>query len=582
MKSGRKIVAAVLLVLVMVTCLVGCGKKEEEKATRRERRERNEKNENNDQENDVTDIPTAAPATSAPVTEITPAEAENTPIPTEVVTSAPAAPVVYFAEFNSLDDLKFIRSEILGKDLKDVLDIIENKYNIPIIRDSAIYSIQQDYSNVRFELENPGVKVLGNGGFSALYISYGNSKNDSYNGFVRDFEFCLNRAGNESQYVVPELAEKTYSSLYTTFSSALGEPDYDYDSSDDLNGGNYSYQLWYNKTYGNVFLCGGTDMWSAEGYNECLLSFGLDPSDFPLLLNIQYGCFYMDESLLGLNYSELNDKFNGTLPSLTDWEWDADFDSYFDYYYEGNKYAFFFYSGVLKAVRYEVDGDIANDLHTAYESSFGEPTELTYADGTVIPDYETGFGYKYKTDKGELRVFRNFYDNKQHIAMQYSIDVDTKQEVKPEKNDNIESGVSTYFTVDKKGFFQMDTSIWNVSYSLFKTLMNTDEITELEDWPYWGTNLEVTYVKDGKYEYACLFQNNKLAVIYIDLDEKLQSKVYDSAVSEYGNPSNAYVYWSGFPAYEWSIDGGTYQQHIEVYDDINHFRQQYVSPDYKE
>lgn len=582
MKSGRKIVAAVLLVLVMVTCLVGCGKKEEEKATRRERRERNEKNENNDQENDVTDIPTAAPATSAPVTEITPAEAENTPIPTEVVTPVPAAPVVYFAEFNSLDDLKFIRSEILGKDLKDVLDIIENKYNIPIIRDSAVYSIQDDFSNVRFELEIPGVKVLGIGGFKALYLSYGNSKNDPYNGFVRDFEFCLNRVGDASEYVLPELAEKAYSSMYNTFSSAIGEPDYDYDASKDLNGGDYRYQLWYNKTYGNVFLCGGTDMWSSEGYNDCLLSFSLDPADYPLLLNVYYGRFYMDESLLGLSYAQLNEKFNGTLPSLTDWEWDADFDSYFDYYYNGNKYSFFFYSGVLKAVRYEVDGDIADNLYTEYGTSFGDATELRYSDGTLIMEYETGFGYKYKTDTGELRVFRNFYDNKQHIAMQYSIDVDTKQEVKPEKNDNIESGVSTYFTVDKKGFFQMDTSIWNVSYSLFKTLMNTDEITELEDWPYWGTNLEVTYVKDGKYEYACLFQNNKLAVIYIDLDEKLQSKVYDRAVSEYGNPSNAYVYWSGFPAYEWSIDGGTYQQHIEVYDDINHFRQQYVSPDYKD
>ena len=580
MKSVRKMLTAVLLILVMVTVLAGCGKKEEEKATRRERRSQNEKNEEKDKDKEVTeapvtDIPTAAPVTAEPTM-----AAIDTPTP--IPTGNPAVPEVYLAEFNSLEDLKFIRSEILGKDLKDVLDIIENKYNIPIIRDSAIYSIQQDYSNVRFELEIPGVKVLGIGGFKALYLSYGNSKNDPYNGFVRDFEFCLNRVGDASEYVLPELAEKAYSSMYNTFSSAIGEPDYDYDASKDLNGGDYRYQLWYNKTYGNVFLCGGTDMWSSEGYNDCLLSFSLDPADYPLLLNVYYGRFYMDESLLGLSYAQLNEKFNGTLPSLTDWEWDADFDSYFDYYYNGNKYSFFFYSGVLKAVRYEVDGDIADNLYTEYGTSFGDATELRYSDGTLIMEYETGFGYKYKTDTGELRVFRNFYDNKQHIAMQYSIDVDTKQEVKPEKNDNIESGVSTYFTVDKKGFFQMDTSIWNVSYSLFKTLMNTDEITELEDWPYWGTNLEVTYVKDGKYEYACLFQNNKLAVIYIDLDEGISTKVYDRAVSKYGNPSNAYMYWSGYPAYEWNISDGMYQQHIEVYDEINHFRQQYVSPDYKE
>lgn len=580
MKRVRKIFTAVILILVMVTVLAGCSKKEEEKSTRRERRSQNEKNEEKDKNKDVTeapvtDIPTDVPVTTEPTMAI-----EGTPTPVPSVN--PPVPEVYFAEFNSLEDLKFIRSELLGKDLNDVLDIIENKYNIPVIRDSAVYSIQDDYSYVRFELEIPGVKVLGNGGFRALCINYATSKADQYNGFVRDFEFCLNSAGDESHYVVPELAEKTYSSLYTTFSSAFGEANLEFDSAQDMNGGDYRYQLWNNRTYGNVFLCGGTDMWSSEGYNDCLLSFGLDPADYPLLLNVYYGSFFMDESLLGLNYAELNDKFDGTLPSLTDWEWDEEYDSYFDYYYNGNKYSFFFYSGILKAVRYEVNGDIAENLHTEYESSFGAPTELTYADGTVIPDYETGFGYKYKTDKGELRVFRNLYDDKQHIAMEYSIDieVDTKPEVKPEKNDNTETGVSTYFTVDKKGFFRMDTSIWNVSYSLFKTLMNTEEITELEEWPYWGTNLEVTYVKDGKYEYACLFQNNKLAVIYIDLDEKLQSKVYDSAVSEYGNPSNAYVYWSGFPAYEWSIDGGTYQQHIEVYDDINHFRQQYVSPDY--
>ena len=580
MKSARKVLTAVLMILVMVTCMVGCGKKEEEKSTRRERRSQNEKN---DKDKDVTDIPTAAPATSAPVEEITPV-AENTPIPTEEVTPIPAVPEEYFAEFNSLDDLKFIRSEILGKDLKDVLDLIENKYNIPIIRDSAYYSLQDDYSYVRFKLEIPGVKVLGNGGFKALCISYATSKQDAYNGFVRDFEFCLNSAGDASHYVVPELAEKTYSSLYTTFSSAFGEANLEFDSAQDMNGGDYRYQLWNNRTYGNVWVCGGTDLWGTEGYNDCLLSFGLDPADYPLLLNVYYGSFFMDESLLGLSYAELNDKFNGTLPSLTDWEWDEEYDSYFDYYYEGNKYAFFFYSGILKAVRYEANGDIAENLHIEYESSFGTPTKLTYADGTVIPDYETGFGYKYKTDKGELRVFRIFYDNKQHIAMEYSIDidVDTKPEVKPEKDNNKESGVSTYFTVDKKGFFRMDTGIWNVSYSLFKTLMNTEEITELEEWPYWGTDLEVTYVKDGKYEYACLFQNNKLAVVYIDLDESLSSKVYDKAVAEYGTPVNAYIYWSGYPAYEWSIDGGTYQQHIEVYDDINHFRQQYVSPDYKE
>ena len=131
---------------------------------------------------------------------------EDTPTPVPSVN--PAVPEVYFAEFNSLEDLKFIRSELLGKDLNDVLDIIENKYNIPVIRDSAVYSIQDDYSSVRFKLEIPGVKVLGNGGFKALLLSYASSKTDPYNGFVRDFEFCLNCAGDASNMYCRSLPKK--------------------------------------------------------------------------------------------------------------------------------------------------------------------------------------------------------------------------------------------------------------------------------------------------------------------------------------------------------------------------------------
>ena len=151
MKSVRKMLTAVLLILVMVTVLAGCGKKEEEKATRRERRSQNEKNEEKDKDKEVTeapvtDIPTAAPVTAEPTM-----AAIDTPTP--IPTGNPAVPEVYLAEFNSLEDLKFIRSEILGKDLKEVLDILENKYNIAVIRDSAVYSIQDDFSNVRFEWE---------------------------------------------------------------------------------------------------------------------------------------------------------------------------------------------------------------------------------------------------------------------------------------------------------------------------------------------------------------------------------------------------------------------------------------------
>jgi hypothetical protein len=150
MRKLSKVFVVFVLILTMIMVLGGCTKKDdEEKSSRRERRNRTEKEEdkNSDdeessifgQKNDesssapMTTAPPAEPATDIPTTAAedapTPTE-EITPAPTEVITPAPAVPDKYLAEFDTLDDLKFIRSEILGKKLSDVLNTLEKKYNI--------------------------------------------------------------------------------------------------------------------------------------------------------------------------------------------------------------------------------------------------------------------------------------------------------------------------------------------------------------------------------------------------------------------------------------------------------------------
>lgn len=448
MRKFNKVFTAFVLILTMVMVLAGCTKKdEEERSSRRERRNRTEKEEEEEEEEEnisttvpteteitpaeqATEIPNAAAVdTPTPTEEITPAPTEVvTPALTEVITPAPAVPDKYLAEFDTLDDLKFIKSEILGKKLKDVLDMLDNKYNFSIDRDSVIYVQNEQNSSVMYKLPVPGVSMLGGGGFTTLVLSYVESKTDKYNGSVIYFELCLTGSEEKSPRIIPELAEITYTTLYSTLKASLGDADF----KDEFDTEDYGYYLWDNTIYGDIWVCGGHNLWGMKEYNDCLISFGIDESEIP-----------------------------------------------------------------------------------------AEDTE--------------------------------------------------------------NSDVEEYFKISKKtGFLWMDTSIWNVSYKVFTKLMGDAEITELQDWPHWGTGLQAAFLTDGKYEYACLFQKDKLVQVYMDLDEDMSSKVYDAAVKKYGNPYNAYMYWSGYPAYEWTVNNGVYQQHMEVYDEKNHYRQMYVSPDYSE
>ncbi len=144
--------------------------------------------------------------------------------------------------------------------------------------------------------------------------------------------------------------------------------------------------------------------------------------------------------------------------------------------------------------------------------------------------------------------------------------------------------ISDYLTVDSDtGFFKMDTGLFGLSFEDFKKKIGADDLGKPEAWEWWGDNLEVTYVGDGKETFACFFQKNKLVTVYRDAETESKGKMYDSAVSIYGKPTGESTYWSGSPEYEWKLTDCYYRQHVELYGDSDgHYRQQYVSFDYKE
>ena len=152
------------------------------------------------------------------------------------------------------------------------------------------------------------------------------------------------------------------------------------------------------------------------------------------------------------------------------------------------------------------------------------------------------------------------------------------------EENNVDEVIYTYFSVDTStDFFYMDTSFLGVSYSEFTKKLSYCELTPIEDWPWWGKNLEIVYVTYDDESYSCLFQNRKLVYVYRDSKDEKQGKKYSTAVSYYGEPSSTSDYWSGSKDYIWNLDGCHYQQHVEIYSEGDgHYRQQYVSNAYVE
>lgn len=139
------------------------------------------------------------------------------------------------------------------------------------------------------------------------------------------------------------------------------------------------------------------------------------------------------------------------------------------------------------------------------------------------------------------------------------------------------------FTVDPDTkFFSMDTTLFGLTFSEFKQRVLLDDGVKPEDWTWWGHDLKVVYVVGSTETYACFFQNDRLVTVYRDSATGDKGKMYDDAVAHFGEPTEVSTYWNGLPAYEWNMQDFRYQQHVESYDNEDHYRQQYISRDYEE
>ena len=143
--------------------------------------------------------------------------------------------------------------------------------------------------------------------------------------------------------------------------------------------------------------------------------------------------------------------------------------------------------------------------------------------------------------------------------------------------------ISDFFTVNEDtGLFEMDRSLFGLSYSEFKDKIGAKDLMEPEAWEWWSHDLEVAYVIDEDKSFVCIFQNNRLVIVYRESETGEPGKAFDSAVTAYGKKYSELDYWTGFPKYVWELEDCYYWQYVETYDKADHFRQQYVSFDYDE
>ncbi|MBP5330850.1 MAG: hypothetical protein J6Y89_03255, partial [Lachnospiraceae bacterium] len=139
------------------------------------------------------------------------------------------------------------------------------------------------------------------------------------------------------------------------------------------------------------------------------------------------------------------------------------------------------------------------------------------------------------------------------------------------------------FTVDEGGFFDIDKTMFGLSYDDFKDRLGRDDLMQPEAWPWWGHDMEVVYVEEDGETYACFFQYNRFVSVYRDAADEKPGNMFYLAMDFYGNPTSESTYWNGTKAYEWKLDNCYYQQHIETYSENDlHYRQQYISFDYDE
>ena len=289
----------------------------------------------------------------------------------------------------------------------------------------------EDLSTVIESGDNFQSNTTASGSFKAVGLDFSAAETDfnEDSGKCKTVAFLASPSSSKPEdSVSPATAKDYYTMLASLLTEKYGKPSEVSTEDEAPKDGEYEYKKWKGTDVGDVFLCWGADLWSIEGYNNCIISFeasssksGKDTAENSLL-RVEDGEFYIDDSLLGKSYDEANKLFGGDFSEPQEWEWDQWYDSFFDYTYNGKKFTFFLRNKVILGIRYEVEGnDLDKSRFKGYKAKYGDPKPRTYDDGGVIPAGENGYGWRYDTGRGYLDVLYNPYDDVDHIAMHYGM-----------------------------------------------------------------------------------------------------------------------------------------------------------------
>lgn len=279
------------------------------------------------------------------------------------------------------------------------------------------------------------------------------------------------------------------------------------------------------------------------------------------------GFFNMDTDLFDVSYMVFQSRLSHLeLTEPEEWPWFGH-DMEVVYVNDGKEtYTCLFQNNKLVLAYWDATDDDPGRMYSTAVSYFGEPVSTSeYYSGSK--DYM----WKLTTCYYQQHVER-YGNGERHYRQQYvSLNYDDSQE---------EEVVYYMYVEDENGFFYFDSDLFGLTYSELKSKISYCEFTDIEEWPYFGPDMEVTYANDGDETYSCLFQYGKLVMVYRDAADDNPGGIYTAAVQHLGNPSYETDYWSGSLEYTWDFGSYNYQQHVEIYDGNGHYRQIYVSYDY--
>ena len=190
-------------------------------------------------------------------------------------------------------------------------------------------------------------------------------------------------------------------------------------------------------------------------------------------------------------------------------------------------------------------------------------TALVWAIGNGYVIYDGEYGHRYAF----------FPESEFESKPFYPYDSGSTAEIDTTNN------VYKYFSVDEQSqLFLVNESVFGKSYAEFKELMGVADLAAPEAWPYWGTDLSVVFVSDGRDTYACLFQNDRLVQVYRDTaDSVVPADLFEAAHDAFGKEDYIGTY-NGATFCRWKSDYGVCEHYMENYGDNElHYRQTFIS-----